>query len=131
MERKDDSFQSYAYLDSQRLKDTFFSPPKKRKKKKLQSDKRILFIPAFGFLAIIVLAGMTLLFTKYEFMVVDRKDFNPQNLGLSLLSSDNLSEFAFLGKDKQSIRKGSSFIYLSIAPQEKNGIALDFKKPLD
>lgn len=129
MERNDNPFNSYAYLDSQRLKDTFFSPPKKRKKKKTH-HKKIFLIPTFIF-TVAALVLVTLFFLKYEFMVVARQRIDLDKTGVSLLRTDNLSELSFLGKDKQLMREGQSFIYLSIPPKEKVGIALDFKKPID
>lgn len=129
MERNDSPLQSYAYLDSQRLKDTFFSPPKKKRKKKTQ-HKKFLLAPVFITAAIILLLIVGFL-TKYEFMLVSRQNSNLEKTGTSLLHPPYLSELIFLGKDKQLMRKGHSFIYLSIPAQEKIGVALNLTKPVD
>lgn len=129
MERNETPLESYAYLDSQRLKDTFFSPPKKKRRRK-PHHKRILAAPMLLSIAIVAILLVTF-FTKYEFMLVKRQNAGPEQPGLSLFHSPNLSELKFLGEDKQLMRKGNSFVYLSIPPQEKVGFALSFKKPID
>jgi hypothetical protein len=131
VERKDSPFNTYAYLDSQRLKDTFFSPPKKRRKKKPQ-HKRFFLLPVLICLPVLLfVAGVFLV--KYEFMVVARqgKDINIEKRAISLLGPQNLLELTYLNKDKQLIRKGNTFVYLSIPTQEKVGIALNLKKTID
>jgi hypothetical protein len=129
VDRNDNSLNSYAYLDSQRLKDAFFSPPKKKRKKR-NPHKRFLPLPIL--IGIVIALTLVAIFsTKYEFMVVARKSINLEKIGISLLRPDNLLELNFLGKDKQLMRKNNSFVYLSIPPQEKIGIELNLKKPID
>ena len=129
MERNDNALHSYAYLDSKRLKDAFFSPPKKKRKKR-NTHKKFLLLPILITIVISIVL-LTIFVAKYEFMVVARKNINLEKIGTSLLQPHNLSELNFLGKDKQLIRKTTSFVYLSIPTQEKIGIELNLKKPID
>jgi hypothetical protein len=125
--RDDNLLFSYAYLDSQRLKDTFFSPSKKKKKK--LPPKKNLFVPVG--IAILMVLVVFILFAKYEFIVVNRQNIGLEKNTISLLHGDISSGVRFLGKDKHLMKAGSSFIRLIIPAHEKTGLIINLKKPID
>jgi hypothetical protein len=126
VDKRDNPFLSYAYLDSQRLRDTFFSAPKKKRKKK-PHHKRILFLPMIA----VVAAGIILFFVKYDFMVVARQNIEPEKNSISLLHSEIFSAINVLGQDKRLVKMEKSFIYLTIPPQEKTTLLINLKKTID
>ena len=120
---KDASVLSYSHLDSQRLQQAFFSPPKKQ----VSPKKRSLFLPL---LALLILTLVLFLF-NYEFILIPRLYLAPSKNVASLLPKDNLSSVKFLGTNKELIQTKGSMTYLPIPNQEILGIKLDFEKPLN
>jgi hypothetical protein len=112
---------SYPYIDSQRLKDTFFSPPEKK-----FFPKRNFFIFIIVFLILLSL----LFLSHYRFIFVPRTNYKENN-AVSLLSGKIHSSLVFLGENSRLVKKRGDFIYLSVPPQEKVGLKFDFENPLN
>lgn len=127
MSRQNDSPLSSVYLDldSQRLKDTFFSTPGK------SSPKKSLFFWAITALTIVIFSvGVFTFVSKYEFLIAPRTDIEWEKNSTSLLRSQTPS-VSFLGKNKLLLKRKGSSVYLKIVSGKKIGIKIDFKDPIN
>jgi hypothetical protein len=127
--KEDNPLFSYAYLDSQRLKETFFTPTKKKKKKDSLQKNTIIVAAIAGF--VIILTGLIAFFSHYQVIAVSRQGIELEKNSTSLLHSNLLNTLFFAGYDSRLMKKSPSFIHLSMPPQEKNGIIIDLKKPVN
>ena len=127
MSRQNDSPLSSVYLDldSQRLKDTFFSTPGK------SSPKKSLFFWAITALTIVIFSvGVFAFVSKYEFLITPRTDIEWEKNSTSLLHSQTPS-VSFLGKNKLLMKKKGSSVYLKIVSGKKIGVQIDLKNPIN
>lgn len=127
--KKSDSPLMYNYVDSQRLREAFFSPPKKspiaKKNKKILSRPILFSLASFITLLVIIIA---LFFLNYDFLIIPRKERPAE--GISVLRK-NISAFALPDRDKKAIKAGSSSIYVSIPNIEKASVTLTLKKAIN
>ncbi|UCC95008.1 MAG: hypothetical protein JSW40_09425 [Candidatus Omnitrophota bacterium] len=122
MNKRQDLILPYAYLDSQRLKDTFFSLPKKK-----NFFKKRNLLP----LATILITLLFFLLINYDLILIPPL-WQPQTDNtISLFHNDVVSSLHFLGIDKRLIKMGNSSIFLSIPFHEKVGVRFDLKKPIN
>ncbi|MBU1122613.1 MAG: hypothetical protein ABIH71_00485 [Candidatus Omnitrophota bacterium] len=121
MSKRNQLFPSYEYLDSQRLKDTFFSPPRKK-----TFSKRVVFTT----LTVIFLSIITiLLMFNYAIILIPRKNISKNTF--SLIKNKKLASVYALTKDTNLLAKRGPFLHLIIPPQEKNGIQVNLKKSIN
>ncbi len=112
-------------LDSERLKETFFSPLKKkgsRKKKNTFKRKILFFIPLI--IGVIVLLFLFLL--KYELLILPRPSRDSKGDSLFKRGLVNLS----ISKDG-FIQKIRAPLYFSISGENKTTLIFDFHQPLN
>lgn len=129
MNKEDNPLFSYASLDSQRLKETFFTPTKKKKKKDFFQTN--IVITASVSLSVIILIALIFFFSNYQVLTVSRKGIELEKNSTSLLHSNLVNAISFAGSDSRLMKTGSSFIHVSMPPREKNGIVIDLKKPVN
>ncbi|MCP4652891.1 MAG: hypothetical protein GY858_05855 [Candidatus Omnitrophica bacterium] len=123
MKKRTSATVAYSYLDSQRIKKTFFTPPKEEKKHK----KPILLISAIILGTITLVVGIYFLHSKYELIVLNRKAPLTKLAKTSLLVNHALAKIEFIG----NVEKKSSAIYFAVTNNEKIGLKIRFKKPVN
>ncbi|MDD5583435.1 MAG: hypothetical protein PHV55_00060 [Candidatus Omnitrophica bacterium] len=126
MNKKNDSLFPYAYIDSQRLRETFFSPQKKRtlaKKKKNFSSNKIILSCGIALAALLVSGAFVFVF-KYDFLVVPHVTIETE---ASLLRNPNRSS-AFIIKNGVASKVKKTPLYLEIPSQENVRLRIDLKK---
>ena len=127
--KKSDSPLTYNYVDSQRLREAFFSPPKKRtisKKKKNFPPKIILF--SISSLIVLLGIGASLFFLNYDFLIIPHQDKKLD--GISILRN-NTSSFSLSSSDKRTIKASTSSIYVTIPNKEKTNVTIWLKKAVN
>jgi hypothetical protein len=121
--KKNDSLFPYTYIDSQRLRETFFSPQKKRtlsKKKKNFSYKIIIF--SVGALLGI---GILIFVFKYDLLIVPHTGIDSN---ASLLRNHNRAS-AFIVTNGVVSKAKKAPLYLEIPAQENVKLLISLKKP--
>jgi hypothetical protein len=124
----------YANPDMQRLKEAFFSSPKKSepprqalKPSPRQINKKTI-IAAVG--TIIGILFLTILFfLKYDLFFVPHIRLN--NKTASLLTNNSSESIQYLGADKRLFKNIPPNFYLALASENKTGMKIRFKAPLD
>lgn len=112
---------SCSYLDSKRLKETFFTQPKPQTNTK---KKFAGIIAVVSFLLIIFLL-------HYDLAITPRWHLKSHKNTVSLLTPRIISSLSFTGKNPASMKRKNSSLYLSIPENEKAGVTLNFKMPID
>lgn len=124
---------TYSTIDAQRLKEAFFSIPRKEKlyhHKKKTHKKRRFFIPALIITPIIILIAAAVFLSKYDFVIINRQNTQLENNQLSLLSNTMQPTINFLGNEKFITRKNQGLNFI-IPDNKRIGVRLDFEKTLD
>lgn len=122
MNKRFDPFLTYAYLDSQRLKDTFFAPQKKK-----TPSKEIILI------TLIATTILTIIFfiLEYELIVIPRKNTTFKKNSISLLHSDTVASVTFLEKNNQPRKTRNMPIYITMPLRDETGIRINLAKPIN
>ncbi|MFH1876700.1 MAG: hypothetical protein ABH865_07395 [Candidatus Omnitrophota bacterium] len=130
MNKKTDTLFPYSYIDSERLRETFFSPQKKRAplKKKKAYSKRIIAAAIIAGLALIATIGT--LAIKYEFVVIPRYNNVPDNTRHSLLRN-RMKAQATLVKAGQRTTISGGPVYFEIPTQEPTRIVINLEKAVN
>lgn len=115
-------------LDSQRLKDTFFSSPKKKHKKKPHHNK--ILTATLSATTFAVISASLFAFTRYDLLMIPHQNINSDIEMTSLLKKDVLSSLQFSGKNNFATQRGSS-LYITVPQQGKVHILLNLKKPIN
>jgi hypothetical protein len=110
---------SYNYLDSQRLKDTFFSTPPKK-----PSRQKIILFTALSFSLLVI----TIFAFNYNLILIPRRGIKVKKNITSLIRNNMISSFKLLGGNNHLMKARRSFIHLTIPPQNNAGIRIDLKK---
>ncbi|MDD5194378.1 MAG: hypothetical protein PHQ96_01720 [Candidatus Omnitrophica bacterium] len=127
MNKKSDSIFPYTYIDSQRLRETFFSPQKKRelhKKKKNSHSKVIIVASAAAFLSLVALVAFGV---KYDLLVIPRAHIKSDT---SLLRNQGLYSSAVI-KGGVAFKAKNSPLYLEIPAQGDIKLIISLKKPVN
>ncbi|UCD15102.1 MAG: hypothetical protein JSV34_05110 [Candidatus Omnitrophota bacterium] len=117
MGKRNQLFPSYEYLDSQRLKDTFFSSPSKKIPKKY-----FIFI-LFTILSLIIIIFLSI---NYDVIIIRRRTITDK--ANSLIRNKDLASIHCLNTGNSLPDKNGSFIHLPLPIQEKTGIKINLKK---
>lgn len=125
MSKEVDYLYSYNYLDSQRLKETFFSPEQNK-----PSTKQITLLSS---IIITLLVTLSILFflLRYDILVIPRNKINPIGANASLFHPEMLSSVHVLGEDKKLKEVKRSPVYSPIPSQEKIGMRILLKKTVN
>lgn len=126
MGKRSDSLLTYTYTDSERLKEAFFSPPKK-KKADFATIKKIVL----SFLVLILIAASSFLFLKYELIVVSKGPVNDNPPGMSLLNNASLSSFKLFKDSNLTPEETTLPLNIAFANQEKATMIIDLTTPLN
>ena len=128
MSKKDSFLSTYAYLDSQRLKESFFSDsPKKPKAKKKKFPKTPIII-AVAIIILALAALSILLVSKYDFVFIPRNRIALKNNEISLMHDTSFAAFSTI-TEKNIIKQTESALHLALKPQEKTKFRIQFNKP--
>lgn len=115
-----------SFTDMQRLREAFFSTPKKElPAKKKFSNPRFYTIAGLGLILI-----TTAFLIKYDIFIIARQNIEKEKNSVSLLTEKMLAGVDFLDR-KTSITKKPSSIYLPLFGQKKVGVKIDLAKPVD
>ena len=115
------------YMDTQRLKETFFSVPQEQ-----TPAKKNFFLPLIYVIAALILsAGAFVFFSNYDLIIIARDNIALEENSYSLLDDKVLSSLKFMGREKGVIKQKSSSIYLSLPLQRKTGLKINLAKPVD
>lgn len=128
MEKDSDFISSYAYLDSQRLKETFFSSKPQEKKK---SKRPSIFFVVILITAMIIALGSLLFYRNYEFILIPRPALSVKPDTPSLLDKEILSSLVFLGQNNDPLLVKPWCIQLETGGVSKTGIRINLKKPIN
>lgn len=114
---------SYSYLDSQRLKDTFFSDPKKK-----LFSKKFIGLSSSIFLSVTILL---LVILNYDFIIISRQKIKLPNDSKSLVREKIISSLKLLNEDKRLIQIKKNTIYLALPAQKEIKVNINFDNPID
>lgn len=124
MSKRNQSVFSYNYLDSQRLKDTFFSAEKKEP----PLFKKIIpyVIGGTGLITITLIVIF-----NYDFIIVKHQNLNAKINTSSLLKNPHLISIKFIEptKGRSQITKGK--LHLTIPAREKTAVQLNFNDAIN
>jgi len=125
MPKQENILPYYAYLDSQRLKETFFStPPQKNPHKKI-------IIAAAALVVILAALAISFFYKKYEVVIISRNDpLAGKNIS-SLLSLTTRLDARLLDKNNRPSPLTYSGSVVSMPLHQKNGIKINFAEPAD
>ncbi|MBD3246876.1 MAG: hypothetical protein GF333_07720 [Candidatus Omnitrophica bacterium] len=112
---------SYTYLDSQRLKDAFFSAPSRPPR-----NKKPFWIGAGVFLGI---ALIVLVFSHYQFFFIPRKLGNSSEQEISLLHKGAV--FRPVRASAQRFRKRGRSAYIALPSKGATGVTVTFASPVN
>ncbi len=130
MDKKDPFLSSYGYVDSQRLKDSFFSESQeKNKPQKKKVDKLPIIIAVSAFILIIA-AAVALLVSKYEVVIVTRNRITLKSNEISLMHDTSVASFSVI-TEKSIKKQAGSALHLALKPQEKTELRIQFNKPIN
>ena len=127
MEKNSDFISSYAYLDSQRLKKTFFSSEPKKKKSRRPS----VFFAVILVLALLVTVGALLFYLNYEFILIPRPTLSAKPDIPSVMSENMLSSVVLLGKNGGRLEGKPPYIQLETRGGQRTGVQIKLKKPIN
>ena len=126
MGKRSDSLLTYTYTDSERLKEAFFSPPKK-KKAGFAAIKKIIIASIAG----ILLAGSVFLFLQYDLIIISKEPVKENPPAISVLADTTLSSFKLFKGDIQITEESTLPVDIILADKEKATMVVDFVNPLD
>lgn len=123
MEKRSYAPVSYNYLDSQRLKDTFFSDPQKKVFSKKFIGLSLSLFLSFTLLLIIVL--------NYDFIIISRQKIKLQNDSKSLIREKMISSFKLLNEDERLMKIKKNTVYLALPAQKEIKLNMNFDNPIN
>jgi len=128
IDEKSEFLAYYANVDSQRIKEAFFTPPARPPVKESPDIKKnpLLFTL---FLPIAIMLILAVLFLNYDIIVVKHKKVSGRPQSLSLIDNRSLDHIAGAGLSKAQLLK--SAVYLDADASGGQGIKIDFNAPLD
>ena len=128
MSKKDSFLSTYAYLDSQRLKDSFFSDSKKNPKAKEKKFLKTPIIVATSIIGLTVAIFGIFLISMYDFVLIPRNRISLKNNEISLMHDTSFAAFSTI-TENSIIKQTGSTLHLSLKPQEKTKFRIQFNKP--
>ncbi|UCG34584.1 MAG: hypothetical protein JSW17_03530 [Candidatus Omnitrophota bacterium] len=132
MEKDSDFISSYAYLDSQRLKETFFSSkPQQEEEKKKKSKRPSIFFVMILVVALLIAVFSLLFYRNYEFILIPRPALNAKPDIPSVLDEEILSSLVFLGQNSKPLLAKPWCIQLETGGVTKTGIRINLKRPVN
>jgi hypothetical protein len=120
--KKNDSLFPYTYIDSQRLRETFFSPQKKRTLAKKKKNFPYKIVILCGSAALFI--GILVFIFKYDFLVVPHARIGSN---ASLLRNHSRST-AFIATNGIVSKARETPLYLEIPTQENVKLLISLKK---